>query len=158
MKLYLAPLQGYTEIEFRRAWSSLFTGIDVAVSPFIPLAESIRFRSAHLHDVIPSQNTRIPVIPQVLGIDQKYLFPLQQDLKTWDTKPLTGTWDAQKKGLPVKSAAQACCPILINLDKSWKSLSRNFPLNYPSKPVWATTQRMNFLNLSGCITIFLWIA
>ncbi len=67
--IYLAPLQGYTEVEFRRAWSSFFTGLDAAVSPFIPLAEGFRFRNAHLSDVLPSYNTRIPVIPQVLGTD-----------------------------------------------------------------------------------------
>lgn len=65
----LAPMQGLTEVEFRRAYSNLFSGIDFAVSPFIPLAQGIRFRITHLRDVIPEQNTRIPVIPQILGND-----------------------------------------------------------------------------------------
>jgi len=45
--LYLAPLQGYTELEFRRAWSKFFTGFNLALSPFIPLVEGDRFRSHH---------------------------------------------------------------------------------------------------------------
>lgn len=65
--IYLAPLQGYTEVEFRQAWASFFTGIDVAVSPFIPLSESLVFKAKHLRDVMPDQNSRMPVIPQVLG-------------------------------------------------------------------------------------------
>lgn len=65
--IYLAPLQGYTEVEFRIAWSAFFTGIDVAVSPFIPLSESLVFKARHLRDVMPDQNSRIPVMPQVLG-------------------------------------------------------------------------------------------
>ncbi|MBE0637619.1 MAG: tRNA-dihydrouridine synthase family protein [Bacteroidales bacterium] len=65
--IYLAPLQGYTEVEFRQAWASFFTGIDVAVSPFIPLSESLIFKAKHLRDVMPDLNSRIPVIPQVLG-------------------------------------------------------------------------------------------
>jgi tRNA-dihydrouridine synthase len=67
MELILAPLQGYTENAFRSAWSSVFTGIDYAVSPFIPLAAGSRFRMAHLRDVIPEENRSMPVIPQVLG-------------------------------------------------------------------------------------------
>lgn len=67
--LILAPLQGYTEVEFRRAWSTVFSGFDLAVSPFIPLAEGIRFRDKHLRDVLPKENLRLPVIPQVLGND-----------------------------------------------------------------------------------------
>lgn len=65
--IYLAPLQGYTEVEFRTAWSAFFSGVDLAVSPFIPLSASIVFKPAHLRDVMPEQNRRLPVIPQVLG-------------------------------------------------------------------------------------------
>ncbi len=64
---YLAPLQGYTEIPFRLAWSAFFSGIDTAVSPFIPLSENLVFKSKHLRDVLPEQNGRMSVIPQVLG-------------------------------------------------------------------------------------------
>lgn len=72
--LILAPLQGYTEVEFRRAWSRVFVGFDFAVSPFIPLAEGSRFRDRHLHDVLPNENKRMPVVPQVLGNDpQKFI-------------------------------------------------------------------------------------
>lgn len=66
---HLAPLQGYTEVEFRRAWSSVFSGFDDAISPFIPLAEGARFREKHLRDVLPNDNKSMKVIPQVLGND-----------------------------------------------------------------------------------------
>jgi len=78
--IYLAPMQGLTEVEFRRAYSNLFTGIDFAVSPFIPLSQGIRFRINHLRDVIPEHNARIPVIPQVLGNDPVKFLHLAQRL------------------------------------------------------------------------------
>jgi tRNA-dihydrouridine synthase B len=65
--IYLAPLQGYTEAPFRLAWSAFFSGIDMAVSPFIPLSENLVFRSKHLRDVLPEKNGRMKTIPQVLG-------------------------------------------------------------------------------------------
>ncbi len=78
--LYLAPLQGYTELEFRRAWSKFFTGFDLALSPFIPLVEGERFRSHHLRDVMPDSNKDLTVIPQVLGNDPAKFLMLAQSL------------------------------------------------------------------------------
>lgn len=69
--IYLAPLQGYTEKPFRFAWSSFFTGIDLAISPFIPLSESFVFRAKHLEDVLPEANEGLAVIPQILGNDPR---------------------------------------------------------------------------------------
>lgn len=67
--MLMAPLQGFTEAEFRRAWSRHFTGIHQMVSPFIPLAEGTRFRQQHLRDVLPEANPGLTIIPQVLGND-----------------------------------------------------------------------------------------
>ena len=78
--LYLAPLQGYTELEFRRSWSKFFTGFDLALSPFIPLAEGDRFRSHQLRDIFPDENKELPVIPQVLGNDPEKFLTLAHHL------------------------------------------------------------------------------
>ncbi len=97
----LAPMQGLTEIEFRRAYSNLFSGIDFAISPFIPLAEGFRFRITHLRDVIPEQNTRIPVIPQVLGNDPGKFVHLAQRLHNLGYE--TVNWNL---GCPKESVAR----------------------------------------------------
>jgi tRNA-dihydrouridine synthase len=97
----LAPMQGLTEVEFRRAYSNLFSGIDFAVSPFIPLAQGIRFRITHLHDVIPKQNARIPVVPQVLGNDPGKFLHLAQRLN--DLGYETVNWNL---GCPKESVAR----------------------------------------------------
>jgi len=99
--IYLAPLQGYTEVEFRLAWSAFFTGIDVAVSPFIPLSESLVFKPKHLRDVIPEQNTRLPVIPQVLGNEPGKFVRLAQQLADLGYETLN--WNL---GLPQASGSQ----------------------------------------------------
>ncbi|MCF8366519.1 MAG: tRNA-dihydrouridine synthase family protein [Bacteroidales bacterium] len=99
--LLLAPLQGYTEVEFRRAWSTVFSGIDLAVSPFIPLAEGIRFRDKHLRDVLPNENKRLPVIPQVLGNDPAKFLNLATRLK--DLGYETVNWNL---GCPKRTVAR----------------------------------------------------
>jgi tRNA-dihydrouridine synthase len=67
--IVMAPLQGLTEAEFRRAWSRHFSGIHQMMSPFIALAEGSRFRQQHLRDVLPEANPGLTIIPQVLGND-----------------------------------------------------------------------------------------
>jgi len=133
MKLYLAPLQGYTEIEFRRAWSQFFTGTDVAVSPFIPLAESFRFRSTHLHDVLPNQNTRIPVIPQVLGIDPKKFLFLATRLEDLGYETLNWNLGCPKKTVARKKRGSGLLPYPDQLRKILEELIPKLPLRLSIK-------------------------
>jgi tRNA-dihydrouridine synthase len=68
MKLILAPLQGVTEYPFRNAWSKFFTGLDEAVSPFLPTVTGLRVKSCHLKDVLPVNNQNpLELVPQLLG-------------------------------------------------------------------------------------------
>jgi tRNA-dihydrouridine synthase B len=100
MELILAPLQGYTENAFRNAWSSVFTGLDYAVSPFIPLAAGSRFRMAHLRDVIPENNRGMRVVPQVLGNSPEKFVLLAQRLH--DLGYTTVNWNL---GCPKRTVA-----------------------------------------------------
>lgn len=68
--LILAPMQGLTELMFRKAYHRCFPGaIDLAVSPFISLTHgNLADAWKKIDDVIPERNTdSIPVIPQILG-------------------------------------------------------------------------------------------
>lgn len=69
--MILAPMQGLTELLFRRAYERRFPGaIAVAVAPFISLTHGNvpRFENKALADVNPDANRgSIPIIPQILG-------------------------------------------------------------------------------------------
>ncbi len=110
MQLILAPLQGYTETAFRNAWSSVFTGIDYAVSPFIPLAAGSRFRMAHLRDVLPDENPAMPVIPQVLGTSPEKFVLLAHRLH--DLGYITVNWNlgCPKRTVAVKKRGSGLLP------------------------------------------------
>jgi tRNA-dihydrouridine synthase B len=108
--IYLAPLQGYTEVEFRLAWSAFFTGIDVAVSPFIPLSESLVFKPKHLRDVIPELNNRLPVIPQVLGNETGKLIRLAQQLADLGYEKLNWNLGCPKRQVARKKRGSGLLP------------------------------------------------
>ena len=69
--MILAPMQGLTEVLFRRVYEECFPGaIPLAVAPFIALTRNLRFSTdnAQVRDVLPENNVgSIPVIPQILG-------------------------------------------------------------------------------------------
>ncbi len=67
--LWLAPLRGLTDAEYRTALARHFTGIDLAIAPFITTHGGTRIKSAHVRDLLPANNRDLPVIPQILSKD-----------------------------------------------------------------------------------------
>lgn len=65
--LMLAPLQGFTDHIFRNVYSQNYSGIDVAVSPFISLTDGTKGYLRLANDVLPEKNNNLPVIPQILS-------------------------------------------------------------------------------------------
>lgn len=68
--LILAPMEGLTELLFRRAYHQLFPGaFDYAISPFISLTHgNLADAEKKIDDVLPARNEdSMPVIPQLLG-------------------------------------------------------------------------------------------
>ena len=68
--LILAPMQGLTELMFRKAYHRCFPeAIDYAVSPFLSLTHgNLADAWKKIDDVLPQDNKdSLPVIPQILG-------------------------------------------------------------------------------------------
>ncbi len=67
-KLILAPLQGFTDLVYRKVYACHFSGLDEALAPFIStLGKEGRINPKRLAGVDPSENRAIPVVPQILG-------------------------------------------------------------------------------------------
>lgn len=68
--LILAPMQGLTELLFRKVYHQTFPGaLDSSVSPFLSLTHgNLETAWKKIEDVIPELNANsIPVVPQILG-------------------------------------------------------------------------------------------
>ena len=68
--LILAPMQGLTELLFRRVYNRCYPGaFDYAVSPFLSLTHgNLKVADKKIEDVLPALNAgSIPVVPQLLG-------------------------------------------------------------------------------------------
>lgn len=64
--LYLAPIQGVTEVVFRNLFCRHFPGFDAAMAPFINPQGQAHFTQKVLADVLPERNTGLPLVPQLL--------------------------------------------------------------------------------------------
>ena len=66
-RLWLAPLRGLTDAEYRTAFARHFTGIDLAIAPFITTHGGHRIKPRHVRDLLPANNRDLTVIPQILS-------------------------------------------------------------------------------------------
>ncbi|GBC63097.1 dihydrouridine synthase [Desulfonema ishimotonii] len=89
--LYLAPLRGFTNYIYRNTFIRFFKGIDLAVSPFVPTVSSWRIKDTHIRDVLPENNSGMPVVPQIIGKSAEefirmatYLYDLGYDTVNWN--------------------------------------------------------------------------
>ena len=80
MKLYLAPLQGYTESYFRNAFSRYFDSFDHSIAPFIPAGRGDTIRTSRIRDLLHENNDKMPVDPQIIGKYAPEFIPLAKYL------------------------------------------------------------------------------
>jgi len=65
--LVLAPMRGITTMHYRQAFVRHFHGLDLAMAPFIPTVRAERIHPKLLRDILPENNTNLPLIPQLIG-------------------------------------------------------------------------------------------
>lgn len=75
MKLYAAPLQGFTEATWRNIHSEIYRGIDSYVTPFIRI-EKGTIRSKDIRDLEKKNNSVEHLIPQLIASSPEELVPL----------------------------------------------------------------------------------
>ena len=67
INICLAPLRGVTDAVFRDAYARHFVGIDRAVTPFLTTQKGPRIKSSQLKEVLPENNRRMTVTPQIIS-------------------------------------------------------------------------------------------
>ena len=101
----MAPMKGITDHLFRTAFANHFGGFDMAVAPFISSKRDHIFKPKYIKDVLPENNTVLPVIPQILSNSAKdftalanYLFDLGYASVNWNLGCPSRTVTKKKRG------------------------------------------------------------
>lgn len=75
MKIFAAPLQGFTEATWRNIHSEVFGGIDTYVTPFLRIEKGV-IRSKDMRDVEKKNNSVAHLIPQLIAATPEELTPI----------------------------------------------------------------------------------
>ena len=91
MLLYFAPIRGITDFIYRTIYAEHFQGFDGALAPFIPTVKGRTVKHSHIRDVLPENNKRLPITPQIIGNNpvefvalSKKLFDLGYQTVNWN--------------------------------------------------------------------------
>jgi tRNA-dihydrouridine synthase len=109
-KIILAPLHGYTEAAFRNALAECFGGYDEAIAPFIALSPAERINPARLHDVVPANNVRLPIVPQILGNDASLFISMAKALADLGYTQINWNMGCPKKSIAAKKRGSGLLP------------------------------------------------
>ena len=80
MQVYVAPLEGITGYIYRNAHAKYFGGADKYFTPFITPKEKRIWTTREMNDIMPSHNTQVNLVPQVLTNRAKDLIFCANDL------------------------------------------------------------------------------
>lgn len=87
----MAPMKGFTDHIFRNIFADHFEGFDLAVAPFLSSKGDRLIKKKYVRDVLPENNTRMPVIPQILSKNAddfiflaNYLYDLGYQTVNWN--------------------------------------------------------------------------
>ena len=69
MKVYFAPLEGVTDVIFRRVHHATFGGVQKYFIPFVSPSQSLSFNVRENAELSPRENQGVPAVPQVLSKD-----------------------------------------------------------------------------------------
>ena len=69
MKIYFAPLQGYTDAVYRNIHNKYFGGIEKYYTPYLRFEPNKQPKKSVIKDLLPENNTDINIVPQLLGKD-----------------------------------------------------------------------------------------
>ncbi len=76
IKIYQAPLQGFTDCIFRKVYHAVFGSVDTYFIPYISLEGDGSVRKSKLKEVLPEYNIAPRGIPQLLPANEKELLVL----------------------------------------------------------------------------------
>lgn len=81
MQYYLAPLEGITGYIFRNAFQDYFGGADACFSPFISPNMNLEIIPKEKKDVLPENNRKVNLIPQILTNNTEYFISTAKQLE-----------------------------------------------------------------------------
>jgi tRNA-dihydrouridine synthase B len=95
--IYFAPVQGFTDFVYRKAYSEIFQGIDTFFIPYITTKNGEVLKK-YFKEILPENNLQNRVIPQVLASDSNEILFLSGLLSDYGYNEINLNLSNRKKG------------------------------------------------------------
>lgn len=83
MRYYLAPMEGITGYVYRNAYHAHFRPMDKYFTPFIAPKHNSGFTSRERNDILPENNQRVNLVPQILTNRSDDFLRVAEELKDY---------------------------------------------------------------------------
>lgn len=81
MQYYFAPMEGLTDMVYRRTHAMFYPGTDRYYTPFIAPTQNHCFTSRELRELSPKNNSGLPLVPQLIGKNAEDFLWAAQELQ-----------------------------------------------------------------------------
>lgn len=79
MKYYFAPMEGLTDMVYRRTHRKYYPGMDRYYTPFVSPTQNHCFTPRELRELSPENNDGVPLVPQLIGKnDEDFLWAARE--------------------------------------------------------------------------------
>ncbi|MCK5684649.1 tRNA-dihydrouridine synthase family protein [bacterium] len=78
---FMSPVKGITDLTYRNCFADHFSGVDIALTPFVDTVKGNIIKPSKLQEYDPAIN-RLKIIPQVIGKNPEHLKKLISQLKS----------------------------------------------------------------------------
>lgn len=85
-KIYLAPLQSFTNVDYRNLFEKYFDSVDKYYSPYLRFEPRKKIKESILKDILPENNEKINLVPQLLGTDVDLFIDWINRMEDWGYK------------------------------------------------------------------------
>lgn len=145
--LILAPMRGITTMHYRKAFVRHFDGLDAEMAPFITTVPADTVNPKLLKDVLPGNNSGLPLIPQLLGKDAAEFVNMAKALHDFGYEEVNWNLGCPHKPVRNKGRGSGLLPHPEKIDALLETICAESPCKISVKVRLGISDKSDLLNL-----------
>lgn len=140
-------MRGITTMHYRKAFIRHFQGLDAAMAPFIPTVRAGRINQRLLSDVLPENNTDLPLIPQLIGNNAEDFVQMAVALQDLGYEEVNWNLGCPHKPIRRKQRGSGLLPRPEMVDRLLDDICASIPCRLSVKVRLGVTDASELMNL-----------
>ncbi len=145
--LILAPMRGIATMHYRKAFVRHFGGLDAEMAPFIPTVSAEKINPKLLKDVLPENNSGLPLIPQLIGNNAADFVNMASALHELGYKEVNWNLGCPHKPIRNKQRGSGLIPHPERVDELLETLCAESPCKISVKVRLGVSDKSELMNL-----------